>query len=152
MDRKLARQKLDQRLDAIRGTVGPAPHAGWIRAIRDALGMSGSELAQRMGITAQSVAEIEQNEATGSIRLSTLQRAAEALDAEMLYAIVPRHDLHSMVDAQAKEKAARLVTRVAQHSRLEDQALGDTADRAQVDDLAESFVDKRGLWKIEEVQ
>ncbi len=145
-DNRLARQRLDERFDRIRGTIGPAPHAGWIRAIRDALGMSGPELARRLDVSPQSVHEIERNEVSGSIRFETLRRAAEALDCDLEYVLVPRRGLQDSVERRAREKAARHIEPIAHHSRLEAQSVSGEAAEAQLDDLAATLIDRRGLW------
>lgn len=53
------------------------PECGWIRAIRDALGMTSQQLATRMGVTQPRITELEQAEAAGRVTLSSLQRAAD---------------------------------------------------------------------------
>lgn len=144
---RLARETLDRRLEEFRRTVDvPRPHRGWIRAIRDALGMSGPELANRMSIRAQSVYDIEQSEINDSIRIGTLRRAADALDCDLVYALVPRESLDEVVHRRALKKAADHIAPIAHHSRLENQALSMTASRSEVDDLAAGLIDKRGLW------
>jgi predicted DNA-binding mobile mystery protein A len=76
-----ARRQLDRRFDRLRPLLDePRPHRGWVRAIRDALGMSGRELAGRMGVAQATEAELEASEAQGTIGLGSLRRAAEALD------------------------------------------------------------------------
>ena len=88
--RQRARQRLDGRLAALKPEDRfKAPPKGWIRAIRDALGMTGVQFARRLRIRPQSVDALEQSEATGSIQLKTLRRAAEALDCTLVYALVP---------------------------------------------------------------
>ncbi|MGO6762544.1 helix-turn-helix domain-containing protein, partial [Rhizobium ruizarguesonis] len=57
-----------------------APPKGWVRALRDALGMTGAQLGTRIGVRPQTVEAIEKSEAAGTIQLNTLRRAAEALD------------------------------------------------------------------------
>ncbi|MYD40821.1 MAG: mobile mystery protein A [Acidimicrobiia bacterium] len=121
------------------------PHRGWIRAVRDALGMSGAELGHRLGISQQRVAALEQAEKQFSIQLDTLERAADALDCHLVYALVPRTSLSEAVKAQARSKATQILLRAAHHSRLENQAGSDSLD-ARIEDLAETFVDRRGLW------
>ncbi len=142
-----ARRRLDQRFDSIRPTLDVLPpHRGWIRAIRDAMGMSGSQLADRMGISPKTVHDIERSEAAGTIKMETLQRAADALDAELFYVLVPRDSLETMVEDQAKAKAVALLGPVAHHSRLEAQSVSAEALDDQLAELAETFVDRRGLW------
>ena len=144
---RLARQRLDERFDAIRPLMGrPRPHTGWIRAIRQALGMSGSELAGRLGVTPQSVSDMERSEATGSVKLETLERAADALGCTLEYVLVPKRRLHDMVEGQARRKARRHMQRIAHYGSLEGQALPRDVVEAEIEDLAPGFVDKRGLW------
>ena len=92
------------------------------------------------------VAGIERNEQADRIQLDTLRRAADAMDCELVYALVPRTSLEEAVQAQAEAKARRHLGQVGHHSRLEDQAIPDEAARAQLDDLVERLIDKRGLW------
>jgi len=144
---RLARQRLDERFDALRPLMGwPRPHTGWIRAIRQALGMSGPELAHRLGVTAQSVSDIERNEALGSIKLETLERAADALGCDLEYVLVPKKSLHDMVEEQARRKARQHMARIVHHGSLEGQMLPTDIVEAEIEDLAPGFIDKRGLW------
>ena len=144
--RALARYRMDERyrrLDPLSQML--RPHRGWIRAVRDALGMSGAELGHRLGISQQRVAALEQAEIQLSIQLDTLARAADALNCHLVYALVPRTSLTEAVKAQARSKATQILLRAAHHSRLENQAGSDSLD-ARIEDLAETFVDRRGLW------
>lgn len=148
--RVLARRRLDERYRQW----GPLsrmgrPHRGWIRAVRDALGMSGAELGHRMGVSQQRVAALEQAERQFSIQLDTLQRVAHALDCHLVYALVPRTSLTEAVETQARRKATRILRRAAHHSRLENQASNDSID-ARIEDLADELVDRRGLWDTDD--
>ena len=79
-----------------------APARGWIKAVREALGMTTAQLAKRIGVKQPSVVAIEQSEAKGTIELATLRRVAEALDCTLVYAFVPNKPLEAMVrDARA---------------------------------------------------
>ena len=90
----MARWALDQRTSQLTDVGLPAmPAGGWIRAVREALGMSAPQFAERLGVARQTAQEQEQNEIDGSIRLSTLRRAAEALDCQLVYAFVPKPSL-----------------------------------------------------------
>src|SRR3546814_3344955 len=106
--RTRARARLDDRLRSLRPTQRYAvPPRGWLRAIRDALGMSGRQLGKRLGITPQSVAELERSETLGTIQLKTLRRAAEALDCTLVYALVPNAFLAATVEARDRTVARR---------------------------------------------
>lgn len=146
-----ARRHLDQRFADLRRLLdAPRPPRGWVRAIRDALGMSGTELARRMGVSQSTVANLERSEAAGSIKLHSLHRAADALDCEFVYFLVPRKSLDETVRSQARNKATQHLGPVAHHSRLENQAVSNTDLNAQLDELADRFVDLRGLWTDED--
>lgn len=142
----LARRRLDSRLAPVAEVVGERPPAGWVRAIRDALGMSTTDVGRRMGITPARIHVIENAETTGDLKLSTLERAAEAMGCRVVYALVPTHgSLEDAVQAQARQKAARLLGRAAHTMRLEDQAT-DRDDEA-LEDLARELATRRDLWK-----
>ena len=74
-----------------------APVRGWVKAVREALGMTTAQLAKRLGVKQPSVVAIEQSEAKGTIELATLRRVAEALDCTLVYAFVPNKPLETMV-------------------------------------------------------
>lgn len=114
--------------------------------MREALGMSATELGQRMGITRRRVAAIETEELIGAMKLATLQRAAEAMDCSLVYAFVPKVPLEELVLARAREKAEGIVRNVSHHMRLEEQGVGAEGERREVDRLVERLADQRGLW------
>lgn len=68
----------------------PRPSAGWLKTVRDALGMTLSELAQRLKVTAPAVHSFERAETEDRITLGTLRRSAEAMDCDLVYILVPR--------------------------------------------------------------
>lgn len=148
-DNTQARRRLDARFQRLRPLADePRPHRGWIRAIRDALGMSSTELAARIGVSQQRVSEMERSELQETITLETLQRVADALESDLVYVLQPRTSLDKAVKEQARKKAAQHLAPLAHHSRLEDQALTPDDEEAQLDELASQFVDRRGLWSV----
>ena len=120
------------------------PPRGWVRAIREALGMSAAALGTRLGTTAGAVTRLEQSEAADRIRLDTLRRAADALGCDLVYLLVPRRPLTAVVRDRARELARWQVAAAEQTMRLEDQATGQA--RELEDRLTEQLVDRGGLW------
>jgi predicted DNA-binding mobile mystery protein A len=108
--------------------------------------MSSTELAARIGVSQQTIPDIERSELHDTIKLETLRRAADALDCDLVYFLLPRTSLDEAVRRQAGRKAARHLGPLAHHSRLEDQALTIDDTTAQLDELAARFIDRRGLW------
>src|ERR1700675_3649187 len=83
------------------------PVRGWIKAIREALGMSSAQLAKRLGVKQPSVVALEQSEVKGTIELATLRRGGGALDCTLIYALVPNQSLEVMVRDRARMFARR---------------------------------------------
>ena len=121
------------------------PPRGWVRAIREALGMSAAALAGRLGTTAGAVTRLEQSEAADRIRLETLRRAADALGCDLVYLLVPRRPLTAVVRDRARELAHWQVAATEQTMRLEDQATGKTKEME--DRLTEQLLERGGLWR-----
>lgn len=145
--RHRARQRLDERLSALKPEDRfRAPPKGWIRAIRDALGMTGVQLAARMGVRPQTVEAMEKSEAGGSIQLSTLRRAAEAMDCTLVYALVPNTSLESAVNQRARKMAVRDLRRVAHTMKLEAQDTGDAGMEARIEAYIRDKIKDRDLW------
>jgi predicted DNA-binding mobile mystery protein A len=109
--------------------------------------MPRDEVARRLGITKQGVGKLEASEADGSISLGTLRRAAAALDATVVYALVPKSSLEEIVDRRANEVARRDVDRVRQTMLLEDQRGGEGDTERLIDELTEQVKASPALWR-----
>jgi predicted DNA-binding mobile mystery protein A len=83
--------------------------------------MSAADLGVRMGISGASVRSLEENEVTGGIRLSSLRRAAEAMDCQLVYAVIPNGSLEQTVRRQAQLVLDQQTSRVHQTMALEAQ-------------------------------
>lgn len=111
--------------------------------------MTNRQLADRVGRKPQTVMDLQAREAAQTIQLNTLRELAEALDCELVYAIIPRKPLATMLDERARLVARRSLRR-AQHSMaLEQQALGvreqGRAFEREVDRLLAGS--RRKLWE-----
>ncbi len=125
------------------------PREAWVRSIRKSLGMSMRSFSRRMGFKDHtSVKELERNERAGTITLDTLRRAAESLDADLVYAIVPRKKLRETVAARAREVAKQRVAPIAKSMALEEQGLTKAEIDRQVEELAHELERKpQALWR-----
>jgi predicted DNA-binding mobile mystery protein A len=132
----LSRARLDERFNEMSPAARLQPPVrGWIKAVREALGMSTSQLAKRLGIKQPSVVSLEQSEARGSIELATLRRAAEALDCQLVYALVPNKPLETIVRDRARTFARRRRTPIEHSMLLEGQQTADKAINYQLDEI-----------------
>lgn len=146
---KDAIRHLDQRFAGLRALANsPRPSKGWLRAIRNALGMTTAQLARRLGVSQPRIVELEQSEVSGKVTLNTLQRAAEALGCRLVYVLVPEKPLAETVHERAELLAERQQSDVEHTMRLEDQAVsGKTASRELRERLIEQLLRRPArLW------
>lgn len=141
-----ARRSLDRILEPYRKAHRRPPPRGWIRAIRDALGMTAGQLGERMGVSQPSVQRLELSEAQGTIQLKSLRRAAEAMDCEVVYALVPRKSLRETYDEAARPIARRELGRISHSMALEDQAVEDEEEDERLSRFIAEELDPREIW------
>jgi predicted DNA-binding mobile mystery protein A len=98
------------------------PSEGWVHAIRKAMKMSLRQLGGKIGITAQSMKEIEQREKAKTISLKTLNEVARALDMKFVYGFIPKEtNIEEIIEKRALEIAEEIVMRTSNTMQLEDQ-------------------------------
>lgn len=149
-EREKARQQLDKRLNLLKNTDALArPPRGWVRAIRQALGMTTAQLGKRIGVTQSRAFDIEKAEVSGKITLDSLERAAKALDCRVVYALVPRQPLETLAEERALKKARSRLQSTSHSMALEAQSVDSEDAKAQVKKLARRLLEKPGsdLWE-----
>src|SRR5580658_2164863 len=124
--KNLRLKQLDRALEPYRAAREvPRPSKGWIRTIRQALGVSSGELARRLGTSRQLPLQLEKGEAEDRITLKSLRAAANALDCDLVYALVPRADsMQELIETRARSQAKKNVLGVEHSMALENQAVG----------------------------
>jgi predicted DNA-binding mobile mystery protein A len=140
------------RLEQLQATVSvyadavkrPRPSRGWLKLIREALGRTERQQAQRLGISGPTLHKSEQSEADDRITLGQLRRLADGLDCELVYALVPRRPLTDMVQDRARAIAMEEVGGVAHTMGLEAQRPATERLRKQVERRTEELL--RGRW------
>ncbi len=148
-DAKLALQQIDAVLMPFRDLAVARPARGWIAAVRTALGMSTYQLAARMGISQPTLSKLEKREAVDAITLESLRKAADALECDVFYALIPRRPLLDMVRLQALRVARQQINPVAHTMRLESQAVPESSLDAKTSEFAEELIARRrrSLWR-----
>jgi predicted DNA-binding mobile mystery protein A len=137
---KDAIRHLDSRFAALRPLLKTQrPPKGWLRAIRDALGMTTKQFGRRLGVSQPRIVELEQSEVSGGVTLNTLQRAAEALGCRFVYALVPEKPLAETVRERAELVARQRQAAVEHTMRLEDQSV---KGKAASNDLHRQFIEE----------
>jgi len=139
LDRKFATAELEP--------VRARPRAGWIRAVRGALGMSQAVLAERLGISAAAVNKLEHAEVGGGITTAKLAEVAAALDCTLVYALVPTTSLEQTVMTQARSVAAEVLGYTGQTMALEAQAIDDGRQQEAIERAARDLAASSSLWR-----
>lgn len=119
-DKKLVREQLDSKITPFKDFASTGlSNIGWIKSIREALGMTSSQLAARAGLSQSRISHIEKAETDGNIKLSTMQNIARSLGMEFVYGFVPKNTLEAMVREQARKIAMERMKRLSHTMSLE---------------------------------
>jgi len=151
-ERITARKQLDKRLNVLRNTdILTRPDRGWVKAIREAVGMTTTQLGKRLGISQPGVVGIEKAEASKRITLESLERAAQALDCRLVYALVPRKPLEKLVEDRASEVAMKHLRAISHSMALEDQRVDEADEQEHFKMLVQQLLVQPGsaLWEDE---
>ena len=131
----------------------PAPKGGWIHTIRHALGMSGSQLAKRLGCTQSNVTALERREQAGTISLQSLEQAAKAMNCRLVYFFIPNKPLELLREDQAHVVAKRRMRAISHSMELEQQGLTPTQKQNQEDAMVHELMyhgNTKHLWDDED--
>lgn len=116
------------------------PVKGWLRSIREALGMSGKQLGERLEVSQPRIVQLEKDELSGSLTLKSIRQAAAAMDCQFVYAVVPRTSLDETVRRQARKIAAKRLARTSHTMLLEDQLVSQEEQLKLLEEKVEDLV------------
>lgn len=138
--------QINRRLESIRDIKEKASvRDGWIKYMRSALGLTLSDLGKLASLSPASVAQAERREVEGQVSMSTLKKMAEAMDCELVYAIVPKKEIKSLIHDRALEKARKSLSIADLHMKLENQEVEGNKDE-RIERLAKKFIEKGDIW------
>ena len=149
-ERASARKQIDKRLNKLRNSDALSrPPRGWIKAIREALGMTTTQFGKRLGVSQSTALGFEKSEVSKGITLETLERAARALDCRLVYALVPSKPLELLVEGQARELAKKRLRATSHSMALEDQRVDEADERDHLERLVQKLLNQPGsaLWE-----
>lgn len=124
------------------------PAQGWIWEIRNAIGMTHSQLAKRLKISAPAIVKFERGEIEGTVSLNTLKKTAEAMKCKFIYAIVPETSLRNLLDVQTLKAAKKILDRVNHSMNLEAQGVQKKENLTQLKELLTQIKNELGsnIW------
>jgi predicted DNA-binding mobile mystery protein A len=106
-------------------------------------------LAMRLGISQSTLTALEKSEAEGRITLQSLRKAADALDCDLQYVLVPRSPLQKRIENRAEAIAHDRVALTLHSMRLEDQAPTMQVDKKEVSKVRSKQLEAnwKQLWE-----
>lgn len=125
------------------------PPIGWIKAIRNGIGMSMEQLGKKLSITKQGVMDIEKREKEGAITIKSMQEIAKAIEMKFVYGFVPdAGSLEQMIETRALEMATKIVQRTSNTMKLEDQENSKERIEKAIKERAAEIINKtpKILW------
>ena len=146
---KLMRKQVQESLNGYINLLDrPTPKKGWIRTIRNALGMSAAVVAQRLGCSASNVTIMEKREEKKAITLETLEQTAQAMGCKLVYSLVPIEPLDKILEKQARRIAQKSIAIINHSMKLEAQGLNEKQLKQQEDDLVRELLQEhpKKLW------
>ena len=148
-ERSTARHHIDKRLRTLQSVDAlQRPSRGWIKAIREAMGMTTAQLGKRLGVSQPRAVAIEKAELSKSITLESLERAAQALDCQLAYVLIPRKPLEKLVEERAQALARKRLAAASHSMQLEAQGLNKQDEAEQLKKLIDKIIAQGGskLW------
>ncbi|MEI6804969.1 MAG: mobile mystery protein A [Myxococcaceae bacterium] len=147
--RKLMIRQLEQQLRWLQSTTKVSrPALGWVKTMREAFGMTAGQLGKRLNVSQQRVSELEKNEIEGTAALKSIQAAADALNCDFVYFLIPREPIEEIIEKQAKKVASGRLAILSHSMELEDQLVSKKEQHQQISELAKELIDTkpRELW------
>lgn len=117
-----------------------------IKLLRETLGITQEQLGKTVNRSLRSIQQIESSHAMPKI--TTLNKIANALNAELKIALIPRQNINEFLDKKASEKAKQLVKLSKASSALEIQSPSEEESKLQFERLKKEILEKRRdcLW------
>ena len=151
--KKLMRQQIQENVDQFsRMAPNQTPPKGWLRAIREALGISTHQLAKKFDRSQSNILQQELREKNGTITLRALEEAAAQLHCKLVYCLVPEKPLEKILEDQARLKAKKEIALINHSMALEMQGLTAKHLEQQEENLVQELLqgNPRKLWDIDD--
>lgn len=147
--KKLMREQVQESISPfLEAAEKPVPKKGWIKVMREALGMTSQALANRLNYSRVNLTMLEQREKKRTISLESLDKVAKAMNCKLVYALVPLEPLDKILEQQARVVAKKRVQSNNYSMKLEQQGLSVKQLKQQEEDLVQELLqgNLKELW------
>jgi len=148
-DKKLVREQVDKKLLRLKA-LPEKPSIGWIKTLREALGMTAVQFGKRIGVRQSRITQIEKSEIEGNLKLATMEKIADGLGMKFVYGFVSQEGLEDIIRTQAKKLALQRMKTLDHTMRLELQNLSPSEKEKAIEDMVDRILiegDKQ-LWEV----
>lgn len=143
---ELTLNQIDRRLEGLRAVKDKSKvREGWIKFMRNALGMTINDLANILSLSRIRVMQAERGEIEGKVTIATLKKMAEAMDCELVYSFIPKKDIRTTIHDKAMAKATDIISSAELHMKLEDQSVGGNK-KERIERLAKKLIESGDIW------
>jgi predicted DNA-binding mobile mystery protein A len=147
--KKLTRKQLDEtfsKLEPLKKI--SCPVKGWIKSVREAIGMTGIQLSKRLKVVPSKITDLEKAEKDGNITINRLKRAAEALDCIFVYAVMPKTSIEDLIKEQARAYIEKHYKRAHHSMQLEGQGIGEHNLKEEIENAVQNILDEvpKYIW------
>ena len=132
-NKKILRRSYQKKFEALKKAIISRPQQGWLKTIREFLGMTTTQLAKRLEISQPRIVAMEKNER--NVKISTMERIADVLNCDFTYAFIPREHIDDIIYNQKKKKAQKILDKVNKNMELENQLV-------KTDDLLKDIIEE----------
>ena len=132
-NKKILRRSYQKKFEALKKAIISRPQQGWLKTIREFLGMTTTQLAKRLEISQPRIVAMEKNER--NVKISTMERIADVLNCDFTYAFITREHIDDIIYNQAKKKAQKILDKVNKNMELENQLV-------KTDDLLKDIIEE----------
>ena len=108
-----------KKFDNLKKVTKEKPLQGWIKTIRELLSMTTAQFSKKLKISQPRLVFMEKNEK--NLKLSTMEKIADELNCDFVYALVPREKINDTIYNRAKQKALQIIKKVNNNMSLENQ-------------------------------
>ncbi|CAO4848222.1 MAG: hypothetical protein CNLJKLNK_01418 [Holosporales bacterium] len=141
--------QLDEKLKNFKVLKDIHPKQGWCKYIRTVLNLPATKLAKFIGITQPSIMKMEENEQNKKITLETLEKLANAMGCDLVYAFVPKKSFDHFIETKQKEAMKKFFNETHHTMMLENQELDQKSLKIQKEIYEKSISSEslKKLWK-----
>jgi len=140
---QLIRRQIDKNLEHldISHEIRHPPKNGWLKIIREALGMTASQLSRYIKISPAGVSKAEKNEELGNITLNTMKKFAEKLECEFVYFLIPKEgSLSKTVEKKTLQYSIKINDQASHTMSLEEQGISDSEKKMHLMEIYQELL------------